>query len=211
MKRLSKRIAILLILMITIAWGFSGCTEEQVIIPVTEPTLEVTSEGEMIAYMVEDFAKDYYIVEELDTMVRAEIAEYAADNGLVNEDGEAGITVESVHMAEDGSKKVVVALKFANSEMYADYFEVNTFYGTVEEAVALGYELNAALTSVEDGELFGKEDAEKYAKKKILITDASLIVRCAQKILYVGTNAALTEQGFVDCTQSEGLKLIITK
>jgi len=210
MRRRNRRMTTL-ILMITMVLGFSGCTQEEVIIPVTEPTLEVTSEGNLIAYLVEDFDKDYYVLEELDAMVREEVAEYVAEQALVTETGAEGMAVESVTMAEDGSKKVVVALKFANSEIYEDYFDAEIFYGTVGEAAQQGYDLSAALTNVEDGELFAREDVEKQSKRKILITEEAVIVRLPKKVLYLGANAALTEDGFVDCTQSEGLKLMIFK
>lgn len=211
MRRHNRKMTSILILMITIVFGFSGCKQEEVVIPVTEPTLEVTSEGNLIAYLVEDFDKDYYVLEELDAMVREEVAEYVAEHALVTETGAEGMAVESVAMAEDGSKQVVVALKFANSEIYEDYFDTKIFYGTVGEAVEHGYELSAALTNVEDGELFSREDIEKQSKRKILITEEAVMVRLPKKVLYVGTNAALTEDGFVDCTQSEGLKLMIFK
>ena len=213
MKRQYKKITTYFLLMIIMMLAMIGCVpqEEKIVVPVTENTLEVTEEGALISYLVEDFDKDYYVLEELDAMVREEVAEYVADQGLVSESGEAQMAVESVFMAEDGSKKVVVALRFANVSVYNDYYDTDLFYGTVEDAVAHGYELNAALTHVEDGELFGREDEQKNKRRMILITEESVMIRLPKKILYVGTNVAVTEAGFADGTQSEGLKLIITK
>lgn len=210
MRRHSKFLTAILILTIFMTFGFVGCGQKEVI-PVTEPTIEVTADGQLIAYLVEEFDKDYYDLGELDAMVRTEIADFVKAGGYVTETGDEGALVESVAMAEDGSRKVVVALKFANSEIYADYFDVEAFYGTVGEAMAKGYGLSAALTSVKDGELFTKELADKNSKRHILIVDDSVIVRCPTKVLYVGINTSLTEEGFVDCTQSEGLKLVIMK
>lgn len=210
MRIYSKFLTAVLILVTFMTFAFVGCGQEEVI-PVTEPTLEVTGDGELIAYMVEDFDKDYYVLSELDTMVREEISEFVKAGGYVDQDGNEGVTVESVAMAQDGSSQVVVALKFANSEIYGDYFDVEAFYGTVADAMTAGYDLSAALTGVKDGELFTQEQAEKNRKKHILIIEDSVIVRCSKKVLYIGTNTSLTEEGFVDCTRSEGLKLIITK
>lgn len=210
MRRHIKLLTTILILTLFMIFGLTGCSEEEVI-PVTEPTVEVTAEGDLIAYLVEDFDKEYYDLGELETMVREEVADFVREQDLVSEDGKEGMSVESVAMAADGSKKVVVALRFANSEIYADYFDAEAFFGTVSQAQNAGYELSAALTSVKDGEIFTEEDAKKYGKKKILIIEGSMVVRCPKEVLYIGTNTSLTEKGFVDCTEGEGLKLIIMK
>lgn len=197
--------------MICVTFGLTGCGEQEVV-PVTEPTLEVLEDGQLLAWLVEDFDKDYYNLSELDTMVREEAEAYnEAARIFVTEAGQVPVTVQSVAMAEDGSKKVIVGLLFANSRVYEDYFETDLFYGTVAEAAAAGYELSAALTSVKDGSIFTNEDVEKNSKRNILIMEDSVVVRCAGKVLYIGNNASLTEEGFVDCSQSEGIKLIITK
>ena len=200
MRRHIKLLTTILILTLFMIFGLTGCGEK-VVVPVMEPTVEITEEGELIAYLVEDFDKEYYDLGELETMVREEVADFDKE----------GMTVESVAMAADGSKKVVVALRFANSEIYADYFDVEAFFGTVSQAQNAGYGLSAALTGVKDGEIFTEEDARKNSKRKILIIEGSVVVRCPKEVLYIGTNASLTEEGFVDCTESEGLKLIIMK
>ena len=200
MRRHIKLLTTILILTLFMIFGLTGCGEK-VVVPVMEPTVEITEEGELIAYLVEDFDKEYYDLGELETMVREEVADFDKE----------GMTVESVAMAADGSKKVVVALRFANSEIYADYFDVEAFFGTVSQAQNAGYGLSAALTGVKDGEIFTEEDAQKNSKRKILIIEGSVVVRCPKEVLYIGTNASITEEGFVDCTESEGLKLIIMK
>ena len=210
MRRYGKFLATILILTSFMIFSLTGCGEKEVI-PVTEPTVEIMADGELIAYLVEDFDKEYYDLGELDAMVREEVAAYVQENALVTETGKEGLTVESVAMAADGSQKVVVALKFGNDEIYADYFDVEVFYGTVAEAEKAGYSLSAALISVKDGEIFTEELAKKNSRRKILVIEDAVIVRCPKDVLYVGTNASLTEEGFVDCTQGEGLKLIIMK
>jgi len=128
MRRHIKLLTTILILTLFMIFGLAGCSEKEVI-PVTEPTVEITEDGELIAYLVEDFDKEYYDLGELGTMVREEVADFVREQDLVSEDGKEGMTVESVAMAADGSKKVVVALRFANSEIYADYFDAEAFFG----------------------------------------------------------------------------------
>lgn len=210
MRRYTKFLTTILILTLFMILGLVGCAEKEEI-PVMEPTVEVTANGELIAYLVEDFDKEYYDLGELDAMVREEVADYVQEQAPVTEAGKDGLTVESVAMAADGSKKVVVALWFANSQVYADYFDAEVFYGTVAEAQNAGYGLSAALTSVKDGEILTEEEAKKNSRRKILVIEGEMIVRCPTEVLYIGTNASLTDEGFVDCTQSDGLKLIIMK
>lgn len=211
MRRYSKFLTAILILALFMTFVLTGCGKKEEV-PVTEPTVTLTSDGQLIAYLVEDFDKEYYDLAELEAMVRSEVDEYnAANQSLAEKEGQLPITVNSVGMAEDGSQKAVVALQCANSSVYGDYFDTKVFYGTVAQALEDGYELSAALVSVKDGELFTKELAEKNSRKNILIIEDSVIVRCPKKVLYIGTNASLTEEGFVDGTQNEGLKLIIMK
>ena len=211
MKRHIKYLTTILILTVFMMLSLCGCGEEQVVIPVTEPTIEITTDGELIAYLVESFDKAYYDLGELEAMVREEVADFVKDHALIAEDGKQGMSVESVAMAADGSSNVVVALRFASSDVYEMYFETELFYGTVAEAEAAGYGLSAALISVKDGEIFTDELAQKYAKRKVLVLEDQVVVRCPKEVLYVGTNTSLTAEGFVDCTQGDGLDLIIMK
>ena len=210
MRRYTKYLTAILILTVFMILSLCGCGEQEVI-PVTEPTLEITAEGELIAYLVEDFDKEYYDLAELDAMVRQEVAEFVKEQAIVTESGKQGMSVELVSMSADGSAKVVVGLRFAGTDIYEKYFEREIFYGTVAEAQETGYGLSAALVSVKDGEIFTEESSKKHARRKILITEEPVIIRCPKEVLYIGTNTSLTEEGFLDCTHSEGLKLIIMK
>ncbi len=210
MRRHAKYLTTILILTVFMILSLCGCGEQEEI-PVTEPTLEITAEGELIAYLVEDFDKEYYDLAELDAMVRQEVAEFVKEQALVTENGKQGMSVETVSMAADGSAKVVVGLRFAGTDIYEMYFERGIFYGTVAEAQEAGYGLSAALVSVKDGEIFTEESSKKHARRKILITEDPVIIRCPKEVLYIGTNTSLTEEGFVDGTHSEGLNLIIMK
>ncbi len=188
-----------------------GCAQETVYVPVTEDTVEVTKDGALVAYMVEDFDKAYYDISELAEMVRQEIEAYNQANATLAEGtGRAAVTVESVSMAEDGSSKAVVKLNFANANCYEAYMGKELFYGTVSQAVAGGYQLDGKLTELKDGDRFGTEEIVKYGEKMILILEDAVCVRTNKKVLYLSANASLTADGFVDGS-SEELKYIITK
>ena len=210
---MGKKKAIGLVMMLLLSTLlFTGCSKETVYVPVTENTIEVTEEGRLIGYIVEPFEKEYYDITELETMVRSEIDDYnSAKQDLVTEAGRVPILVEKVMMAEDGSKKAVVALNFQNAAVCADYTGCEIFLGTVAEAKTAGYELENQLTAVKGGEALAGEQMQKEESKQILILKDAVSVRVTGKVQYLSANAKKTAEGFVDCTADEELKYIIYK
>ena len=207
-----KRItALIAVCLSACTMALSGCSQESVYVPVTQDTVELTKDGNLIGYLVEDFDKDYYDINELDEMVRSEMEAYNKKNAAMSEkEGRVPIIVDKVSLAEDGSAKAVVALNFANAAVYEDYMDKRIFYGTVAEAVTSGYQLDGKLSKVKDGTKFGTEEIVKNGENPILIVEDTVSIRTAKKIVYLSTNASLTQEGFVDGT-SEEFKYIITK
>ena len=190
----------------------TGCSKEAVYVPVTTNTVEVTEDGRVIGYMVESFDKEYYDIEELESMVRTEIGEYNALNAEeVKDAGRVPVIVNKVTMAEDGSKNVVVALDFQNAAVYTDYMGSELFYGTVEEAIVAGYEVDKKLSKVKSGDLLTGELLQKHKEAKVLILSGSVSVRMPKIVQFLSENAQLDTNGFVDCTSGEELKYIIIK
>lgn len=192
----------------------TGCSKEitPVPVPVTTDTIEITEDGRIIGYMVETFDKEYYVLGELDAMVREEIAEYNANNqNLSTESGRVPIIVDKVMMAEDGSKNVVVALSFQNAAVYENYMQQELFIGTVKEANEAGYVLEQKVSGVKDGETLTKEQLQKNEEKNILIFTEPISVRLSKEVQFISANAKIDENGFVDCTADEELKYIIYK
>lgn len=192
---------------------FTGCgTGKDVNVPVTSNTLEVTADGHLIAYIVESFDKDYYDINELKTMVDGEITKYNETKAnLVSEAGQMPITVDKVIMAEDGSKKAVVALNFANAAVYTDYMGKEAFYGTVAQATEKGYVLDGMLKAVKGDEPFIGETLKKSQDKMILIIKDAVTVRTYDKVQYLSRNASITAEGFVNAETKDELKYIIIK
>ncbi len=208
---MKKTIRLLLVFVLG-ALFIAGCSKETVYVPVTANTIEITESGELIGYLVEPFDKEYYDINELATMVETEIAEYNTDNQTcVQEAGRVPVVVDKVIMAEDGSKKAVVALKFYNAAVYEDYMGRKLFYGTVEDAVAAGYEVDRKLSKVKGGDLLTGDLLQKNKDKKILILEDAVSVRLPQNVLFLSTNAKVDGYGYVDCTADEELKYIIIK
>ena len=208
-----KRIIAWTVACLSLCAMFTGCgTGKNANVPITSNTLEVTADGHLIAYIVEDFDKDYYDINELKTMVDEEVAAYnQAKATLVNEAGQLPITVNSVMMAEDGSKKAVVALNFANAVAYTDYMGVEAFYGTVTQAIEKGYVLDGMLKSVNNDEPFIGETLKKNQDKNILIIKDAVMVRTYNKVQFLSKNASITDEGFVNAQTKDELKYIIIK
>lgn len=207
-----KKTIILMLMLLLSTLLFAGCSKETVYVPVTTNTIELTEEGRLIGYIVEPFEKDYYSISELETMVRSEIDEYnAGKQELSTEAGRLPILVDKVSMAEDGSKKAVVALNFQNAAVYEDYMGKDIFLGTVAEAMDAGYDVDGKLTEVKGGTAFTGEKLQKAKDKKIVILEDTVSVRPTGKVQYLSTNAKETAEGFVDCTADEELKYIIYK
>lgn len=208
-----KRLLVVTAVCLSIGGAFlTGCSgeQEQVYVPITSNTLELTETGDLIAYIVEDFDKDYYDINELKTMVDAEIAAYNQEKANLAEGaGRAPIIVDKVMMAEDGSLKAVVALNFENSLVYEDYMGEQVFFGTVAEAMAEGYELAGVLKSVKKGEALTGEKLKKSGDKMILIVGDDVTVRTYSAVQYLSDNATLTTNGYVDATTPESMKYMI--
>lgn len=208
-----KRIVIWTVACLSLCAMFVGCGKnEEVNVPITTNTVEVTEDGRLIAYIVEDFDKDYYDINELKSMVDEEIAAYNTENaGLVTQQGSAPVIVEKVAMAEDGSKKAVVALNFQNAALYSDYMGKEAFLGTVSDAAEKGYVLDGMLKSVKNDELLIGEQLKKSQDKTILIIKDSVMVRTYNDVQYLSKNASLTKEGFVNAQTQGELKYIIIK
>lgn len=212
MRHYFKLISRLALCLSLCAFLLAGCAEEEVYVPVTSNTIEVTQEGRLIAYIVEDFEKDYYDIDELADMVRTEIAAYNKEKASLSTDaGQVPVQVDKVMMAEDGSAKAVVALNFQNAAVYEDYMGMELFYGTVSEAMTAGYKLEGMLFDAKKGTVLPADKLERNEDRTILIIEDSVVIRPDKKVLYLSENTSLTEQGYVDAAEGEGFKYIITK
>ncbi len=213
MKHYGKTVLRMGLCLFLCAFMLMGCKEQETVyVPVTSNTVEAAKDGRLIAYIVEDFDKDYYDINELAEMVAAEADAYNRNNASpFAEAGQSPVQVEKVMMAEDGSAKAVVALSFRDAAVYRDYMGTELFYGTVSQAMQAGYDLEGRLFDVKKGTELAKDKLEKNADRMVLIIREQVMIRTEGKVLSLSSNAVLTEQGYVDATADEGTKYIIIK
>ena len=112
----------LLICMLSILAGCGGSVP-------AESTIALDKKGKITDTIVEEFDKDFYDSEELQSEIESELAEYnknfAADH----------VTLKKFEV-KDGT--ATLQLVFDGSEYYEDYMEMTLFTGTVAEARAEG-------------------------------------------------------------------------
>lgn len=214
----SRKKAIGMLVMVGVCMlALAGCGEETVEEPIRTSTIVLSADGSFTQCRVESFDKDYYQLGELEGMIRQEVQDYVGTAPGQTADGGQAVAVEQVSALEEDRSQVMVALHFANSEIYEDYVkEVDQqsselFYGTVREALARGYDLAGSLQDAKKGAAITAEQLDKNGEKLILIFEDALQIRCPSKVLYISGNVRLTEAGYVDGTAGEGLKYVMIK
>lgn len=193
--------------------ALTGCSQETTEEPIRTSTIVLAADGSFTQCRVEDFDREDYLLSELESMIRQEVQDYVG--------GEAGegqaVTVEQVSAVEGSDAQVMVALHFGDSRVYQDYRarmdqqSCEMFYGTVQEALAAGYDLAGVLQDVKKGVPLTSEQLAKVGDNKVLVFEEALQIRCPSKVLYTSGNVQLTSAGYVDGTQEEGLKYIVMK
>lgn len=186
----------------------AGCGSASLPESVEQTSLEVSSKGKVISWLVSDFDKDYYNVSELAEMATKEAEAYNAAHLL--EGGEKAIEVGLTEEFAGGSK-VRLAITYADYSTYADYNDEILFYGTVADAVLQGYDFNTQVKSVSDEEELTGTDIKLDGSKYVLITNAKANVYCPRKITHIDYQTALNEDGSVDTTHADAVVYILMK
>lgn len=149
-------------------------------------TVYVGKKGVIKGANVASFDKEYYDETELSDFITDTVDTYVSKAG----DG----TVEIVEFAVENDVAHVY-LDYAASEDYAEFNGVEFFAGSVLDAKAEGYEIPNNLTAVTD-----KEVAWDDEKNQIIIVGQQTQVRVDGTILFVSSNAKVTDKNTADVT-----------
>lgn len=187
----------------------TGCGGASLPEMIDKTTISVDDKGEVTAYLVETFDKDYYNVSELMSMA---VEDAAAYNTAAAKDEKVPVTVDKVEMLETG-KDVRITYKFSDTQAYSEYMGGVLFYGTVSEALLAGYNLQkASLCSVKDGTpVTGDWIQTEAAGKHILITNQATEIYCPYAVTHISTAVSYNENGSVSNTQSDDIIYILLK
>ena len=187
----------------------SGCSQTKVPETLSVPAISVTGKGKVTAYLIEDFDKAYYDLEELRAMVVQELAEFNSSHKTA--DGKDAVTMVSLGKMTDGSQKVQLVLEFQNTAAYTDYTGMELFYGTVTQAHEAGCNLDTELTSVKDGTTIDEMGIYGQGTKNILIAQEKVRIYGPGTALYISTGAALNDDGSIEPSDTEDSTYIIMK
>ena len=185
----------------------SGCGRAKGPAEVTEPTLVISGDGKVTAYLVGEFDKSYYDLSELKAMAEEEAARY----GSGSKKGTAPVTVKSVEASQDGSGRIVLAYGFDGADSYKGFMKNELFYGTVEEAIVRGYVPEGFLQGAGGEVPMTVENLKEDKGRHLIVTDAAAVIYCPGKVTHMSMGAVLKEDGSVDASQTEGLVYILLK
>lgn len=185
----------------------AGCGMAVVPEGIDRPTVSVSQKGPISAWLVEDFAEDYYSLSELTEMAVKEAAEF---NATV-QGGRAAVAVDKVELLEDDDRKVRVNYRFDSWESYTKFNGESLFFGTMEEAVAEGFSSNVILKGVADNVLYAGEQMRQNTDKYVIITDVKANIYCPRQVTHLSDGLVVSEDGSVDTSGAEGTVYILMR
>ena len=169
--------------------------------------IAIDKDGKISYVMVEDFSKDYYSLDELESMVRSELEIY--------NDGwdEPHIILETSELiAKDDDSKVKLSLSFETSDDFTAFNEDYLYYGTIEEALGSGYSLSPSLVD-KDGNPLEDGFFDDNQGLHIIITNSKTGITCPYNISYMSKGITLNgkKEAVLSDTLNDEVQLILSK
>lgn len=156
-------------------------------------TVIIEKNGKVTEALVEDFSKDYYSEEELESFVEAEIEEYKAEN-----EG-ADIKMSGLSI-EAGTARMTI--KYGDAATYKEFHDVDLYVGTVVDAQTAGYKFDANFVEVSEGvagSSVGSGTVLEGEGKVVIIQDA-IEVQVPGTIKYVSEGVTVNSENTVAIT-----------
>ena len=167
----------------------------------TESSLIFSKKGAVTDVIVEPFGQDYYDEEGLNTFFAEKINDFKAST-------DSGNVVLSSLDVNKGIARAV--LDFDKAETYQSFYNVDCFYGTINDAYDTGYGLNVTLKAVDSSETIKKEDLMNMQKKRIIILGEQIQVFTKDKIKYTSANVEVINNKNVRISSdSSGLAYLV--
>lgn len=182
----------------------AGCGAVMMPDTVDTPTLSIDKAGQIRLWLVGEFDKTYYELEELEEMAAEEARQYNMSKGV-----ESAVSVEGARLLDSESGKVVLEYRFDGWESCTDFTKDEIFYGTVGEAVSRGFGMNVTMRSVKDNALFTEEQLRQSADRRLIIVGLAADIYCPGKVICVSEGAALNEDGSIASGETEGSLYIL--
>ena len=151
-------------------------------------SLEIDGGGNVKAFSISDFDKEYYSGTELRKQILDSVSEYnenAKDERI------------SLNSCKVSKKKARVILKYNSLEDYASFNNVLAWSGTITSAIENGYFDKSTAVISSDGTLkttIGEIESKSGGKKdslKVLIVEEPLMIKVPGKIRYTIGNVTM--------------------
>lgn len=157
----------------------TGCGKNKVSITaedVTTNTIVIKEDNTVQSSIVEDFDKEYYSQEELETFIKEEVTDYNEKNG------EDQIKMHSIHVAD---KKASVVFNYNDIDDYSIFNGISAKLLTTSQAL----QENSILTlsefvEVKSGDTVSRETALNNEDATVLIIQEPLEIKIDGTILY---------------------------
>ncbi len=194
-----KRFLILLSAVFAVS-SLGGCVGNE---SFDETTVSIDSKGVITHNIVESFDKDYYSEEELRDIIDDEIEQYARGR-----DADCA-RLESLEIKDDTA---TARMKFKSYTDYAEFNDVDFFYGTIAEAMEKDYPTDVTLKSYDDGSTIGRFEFEDLTESRIVIVSEPVVIHTPRKIAYTTANIdVINENNARMASDSVGVGYIVLK
>lgn len=167
-----------------------------------ETIVSVGKKGTVTTIDVDTFEQTYYTEENFKTFAEEAVHTYNASNGA-----------DAVTLSEFSIENNIAKLKmeFQTVEDYSGFNEIPLFQGTIEEALAKGYQFDGTFLSVTNGAASAaaaKADIFAESGLHVVIIQANTDVKVAGKICYVSEqNVTVTAKDTVSIRDEENAAL----
>lgn len=188
----------------------AGCGSANATMEITENAVSLDKKGGVKLYLVEDFDKEYYDLEELSLMATKEVMEF---NGAIRkEEGtQRPVWVEDVSLLEGEPRRICLVYSFENPGYYTDFQKEALFVESVETAVSSGRIFLGSVLQGKEGTItLDEAETERLGKKEVIISSSRMKLYPPGEVLYYSPEAILCEDGSVDMTGcSDGAVIIL--
>ncbi len=180
-----------------------GCSEVEQLLegetawtPQEADAISIAADGSVTEIVQDTLEESYYDVDELESMITSEIAEYNSEHG---ED-----TIRTERFENEGTS-VTLELWYSSAEDYAEFNNVEFFSGSIIGAQIEGYLFDTTFYQVQDGT--ASDSAVSSSKVfqdmsvQVVIVQAPMEVHVEDgSVLYISTNAEMISADTVNAT-----------
>lgn len=157
----------------------TGCGKNKVSITaedVTTNTIVIKEDNTVQSSIVEDFDKEYYSQEELETFIKEEVTDYNVKNG------EDQVKMDSIHVAD---QKASVVFNYNDIDDYSVFNGISAKLLTTSQALQEDSILSIAeFVEVKSGDTVSRETALSREDATVLVIQEPLEIKIDGTILY---------------------------